>query len=76
MSVTREALMTITFRFNIRIDCVFVAQVLFDRIRDKFMLYKAGLLQDLDNLEDIEKSLNFEKLLENLQKSLSFEKMS
>ena len=35
-----------------------------------------GLLQDIDDLEDTEKSLNFEKLLENLEKSWSFEKIA
>ena len=36
--------------------------------------WDAGLLQHLEDLEDLEKSLNFKKLLENLEKSWSFKK--
>ena len=36
----------------------------------------SGLLQDLDDLKDMEKSLNFEKLLKNLEKLWSFEEMT
>ena len=43
----------------------------------KWILWiQSGLLLDMDDLEDMGKSLNFEKLLENLEKSWSFKKVA